>query len=820
LTEPAPFRYRAFLSYSHRDTKWAKWLHAALENYRIDKDLFGRKTPAGPVPPTLQPIFRDREDFSAGHSLTEQTEAALEASQFMIVLCSPNAAKSQYVNEEIRRFKALGRGDFVIPLIVDGEPGDPERECFPQALRFKVGTDGALTHEQEEPIAADARPQGDGKDIAKIKLVAGLLGLGFDEIVRRAERARKRRTRMLAAVVASFLFLAVTASASVVYGYNKLVQSDETLDFAVEVAYGLVSDANTQADRLGVTADTRLTWLRRAEATLDRVVRAGRNTPLLRYRRALMLLSFSDNYYKLGQSTDALQRADEARAQLGDLVAQLPERLPWRRDLAQAHVRIGDVRLDQGALATALTNYRAALDIMQKLVDADPTREEWQVDLARAHEKVGNTVSDRGVLTEAIDHYRRSLDIGTGLSKANPANNDAKQVTSIAHQRLAGALMTRGSFEDALKNYSAGLGLREALAQADSKNSRWQRELITLHNEIGNTFLSQGSYPEALTSYRKGETIAARLVEADPKNAIWQRELSISRMGIGDVQKGEGEFEQALATYQSGSAIGERLAKADPKNAMFQRDLTLWYDRTGEVQNKLGQQPDAYANYLKSIEISRRLAESDPTNTIWQRDLALADQRVGDLLLAHQKFTEAQKTFEVGFDICKALIAADASNSQWQRDTANFIRRIASVKEAQKDFAAALKDYTEARTILEPLSVADPVNLPLQRELWGTQGSIAEMQLAQGAKADGIASYRVSLAIAERVAAANPDSAQWQLNVAVTQLNLAVKGDDTLNRLRAVGEIVKKLRADYTLTAAQEKLVTQLEALLVAFAPK
>ena len=76
--------------------------------------------PAGPVPKALRPIFRDREDFSAGHSLTAQTLAALEASQFLIVICSPNAAQSKYVDEEIRRFKAMGRGDRVIPVIVDG----------------------------------------------------------------------------------------------------------------------------------------------------------------------------------------------------------------------------------------------------------------------------------------------------------------------------------------------------------------------------------------------------------------------------------------------------------------------------------------------------------------------------------------------------------------------------------------------------------------------------------------------------------------------------------------------------------------------------
>ena len=74
------FKYRAFLSYSHRDAAWSKWLHAALEGFSIDKELIGRETLAGPVPKTLRPIFRDREDFAAGPSLPAQTIAALETS--------------------------------------------------------------------------------------------------------------------------------------------------------------------------------------------------------------------------------------------------------------------------------------------------------------------------------------------------------------------------------------------------------------------------------------------------------------------------------------------------------------------------------------------------------------------------------------------------------------------------------------------------------------------------------------------------------------------------------------------------------------------
>src|SRR5215475_183255 len=120
VAEPAAIRYGAFMSYSHRDFAWAKWLHKALENYRLDKDLVGRETPAGPVPKTLRPIFRDREDFSGGHTLTDATVAALDASAALVVLCSTVSAGRPAVNEEVRLFRARHPDRPVIPVIVEG----------------------------------------------------------------------------------------------------------------------------------------------------------------------------------------------------------------------------------------------------------------------------------------------------------------------------------------------------------------------------------------------------------------------------------------------------------------------------------------------------------------------------------------------------------------------------------------------------------------------------------------------------------------------------------------------------------------------------
>jgi MTH538 TIR-like domain (DUF1863) len=114
VAELASIRYRAFLSYSHRDAAWAKWLHKVLESYRVDKDLIGRDTPLGPVPETLRPIFRDREDFSGGHTLTDATIAALDASAALVGICSPEAATRP----------AGRRGGAALPLAPSAAPGD------------------------------------------------------------------------------------------------------------------------------------------------------------------------------------------------------------------------------------------------------------------------------------------------------------------------------------------------------------------------------------------------------------------------------------------------------------------------------------------------------------------------------------------------------------------------------------------------------------------------------------------------------------------------------------------------------------------------
>ena len=200
-------RYWAFISYSHRDEAWSRWLHRCLETFRLPRRIAGRETRSGKIPARLFPVFRDRDELPGSSELGRNLESALAASEYLVVICSPHAASSRWVDEEVRRFKAMGRADRILALIVDGEPNASDKpelglaECFPPALSHQVDAAGRLCEERVEPIAADVRPRKDGKHAALLKIVAGIAGVGYDEL-RQRDRQRTVRNRVVTAAAA------------------------------------------------------------------------------------------------------------------------------------------------------------------------------------------------------------------------------------------------------------------------------------------------------------------------------------------------------------------------------------------------------------------------------------------------------------------------------------------------------------------------------------------------------------------------------------------------------------------------------------------
>ncbi|MBT0958270.1 TIR domain-containing protein [Alphaproteobacteria bacterium KMM 3653] len=196
-------KYRAFISYSQKDKIWARRIQKSLESYRVPLGL----AVEGLQKRRLGRFFRDDDELAGASSLGAALTGAIEESESLIVIASPNAAASKWVNEEIRTFKQTHGPERVFAVIVGGRPfaseeGAPEEECFPLALRRVVDRDGTITDTKDEPLAPDVAKDSFARIRARV--AAGLLGLDFDALWQR-ERRRRRRNGALAALGAGAL---------------------------------------------------------------------------------------------------------------------------------------------------------------------------------------------------------------------------------------------------------------------------------------------------------------------------------------------------------------------------------------------------------------------------------------------------------------------------------------------------------------------------------------------------------------------------------------------------------------------------------------
>lgn len=191
-----PKEYYAFISYKREDKKEAKRLQQALEYYRLPNHL-RQENPE--LPEYVRPIFRDMTDLEVGE-LSAQIHAGLEQSHFLIVVCSPRAAASKWVNDEVEYFISLGKQDKIIPYIIEGVPhaNNPSEECYPPSL--------LNLSKEKELLGANINEV--GKDSATIRVVSRMFNIRFDTLFQRYQREQKKRRRQLIVVIVlAFLFL-------------------------------------------------------------------------------------------------------------------------------------------------------------------------------------------------------------------------------------------------------------------------------------------------------------------------------------------------------------------------------------------------------------------------------------------------------------------------------------------------------------------------------------------------------------------------------------------------------------------------------------
>lgn len=567
--------YRAFISYSHADSVLASRLHRALEGYRIPAKLVGRETPVGIVPRRLTPIFKDREDLAASADLSTGLKSSLAASRFLIVIASPAAARSKWVGEEVRSFKAIHGEARVLVLIASGEPdasskpGQASDECFPPSVRFRVAADGTLSENRAEPLAADLRPHGDGWRMARLKLIAGLTGLRLDDVIQREAQKRARWMRgvaigasLIAMMMSVLAIIAVHARAEADY---QRAQADGLVEFMLTDLRKKLEPVG-RLDALDVVGKRALAYYGgQRPGTLDA-------DALGRRSRALHLVGEVRNLR--GDSQGALSAFGQAEATTAELLARQPGNGQRIFDQAQSVFWVGLIAYQRGLMEEAERNFREYKRLANQLNAIDPKNANWQMEVSYAESNLGTLLIDKGHYAEAERSFNRALRVVESALARKPDDPGAMIDVGQALTWVGRAQGGQDHEDRAIATYRREVALYQRALVRDPGNAVAKKAMIVGLSSIAMLELDRGQSDRALDAYRSATADGNAMLTIEPANAEWRIATIKAQIGYGDALRYWRRIREAKDQLSSARHSLERLMAQDPKNVEYHTELS------------------------------------------------------------------------------------------------------------------------------------------------------------------------------------------------------------------------------------------------------
>lgn len=491
-------RYRAFISYSHRDAAFAARLHRRLEGYRLPAHL----APGGDR--RLSPIFKDREELPAASDLSTQVQAALAVSDVLIIVCSPDAAASPWVGREIETFRALHPDRPVLAALVRGEPAE--------AFHPVLSASGA------EPLAADFRKTGDGERLAFLKLIAGLAGVGLDRLI---QRDAQRRLRAVIAVTAASVTAMVAMGAMLLFALDARAEAERQRGEAEGLVDFMLTDLRDRLEGVGrldaMTAVNQRALAYYAKQDLDRL------PPESLLRRAALLHAMGEDEVRLGNLDEAERLFAEARRITEKLLAGNPDDADLVFGHAQSEYWVGFVALQRKESQAARRGFDAYLGLARRLQRLQPDAPRSNRELSYAYGAVCSTsylLDSNG--PKSVSECGDALDTLLAVVGRDPDSLSDQRDLANRHAWYSDALRLTGNLESARMHrieqarlLTRSLGRDPRNAEIIARRVGSNRALATINTLLGN-------YAEAEDHVARARADANALINLDPKNREWR----------------------------------------------------------------------------------------------------------------------------------------------------------------------------------------------------------------------------------------------------------------------------------------------------------
>jgi len=530
MCPPAEYKYYAFISYSRKNSKVAAFLHRGFEKFRIPSS----KIPASHLPSDkkyLRPVFRDKRDLEVSeNNFSDDIKQALETSKYLIVICSPEAAGSKWVNEEILYFLETHNNDLglIVPVIFKGIPGNGDQdECLPPGINCRE----IRSRNLPRMLPDDGETERQGWQNGLIQAISYMLHVKRENIKTSidAERIRFYQKCVFIAIVTLLIFIGLAGWALIAQKGKLLAEAETARMIEIAQETDALRKKAEENEKRAIAGEKEAR--RQADIAKKNEAEAKRQADIIKKQSEASQLNFIGKMYAdQGKYADALEYYKKA---LDIQKKILPDD---SQAIASSYYDIGRVYSNQGNLNTALEYYQKALAIFKKILPGN------HPDIALSYNNIGLVYSNQGNYTAALEYYQKALAI---LKKTLPENHPSiasiyNNIGIAYNNKVCYKCSGRGSIgglvciecfgigyvaqtiRTALKSFQTALKIYELVLPENHP------EIAQAYNNIGMVFYRKKDYENAHKHLKKACEIAKKsLGEQHPTTQLYLKNLKM-----------------------------------------------------------------------------------------------------------------------------------------------------------------------------------------------------------------------------------------------------------------------------------------------------
>ncbi len=688
------YKYKAFISYSHQDQKFAKWLHKKIENYKIPKSL-REKYPN--LPKDLKrTIFLDDEELPTASALPDNLSHALESSELLIVICSPSATQSYWVDKEIVYFKQFHGAEKVLAILKEGEPNtsystvyDNEVEAFPKALRYKLNENGEFTEERTESLAADARNR-KNRNKALIKLIAGILKVDFSDLRERDKKERRKRRTIIGLIFTLFVSLSIYASVQLLgeQGNKELEQIKTriaTLEYIVrhhELSEEKLIALKKELKKLKKEKENK----EASQKSLGKLKTSlGKKAETVYQKEgAKLAIAVLTSKEALSNQEARMKEVSREKVALADLYIETDELMKAKKSFEDANDLFFDI-YNAGQYIGFLVNYNynsEAKNILEKLLKEKISKEEESLlflYLAKIYFRMGEE-------SKSDEYMNYALNL---MPSSESTEYQLIRFAILAEMAQYSNMKNENELAD--KMYTKAIKIAQSLLEKESKDFKpHYGEIINAYAE----FCTHNSmYTKAEKLYKKAIKVSQSLIEDNRKKFLLfhaknLRDLAQLYMKINKYDKTQEIYNKM-----------ENLLIFTKNN----KSLIFIYKEIGKYYSDTAQYDKGKKVYKEAMHLARILAQKNPE--VYNPQYAEILIEAASFYINMNKYDEAEKTYLKAIEFYQ--LSVHLSPNTYNLNIAETYTQLGNLYGFNNKNEKELESYKKALKLFELLKKTD-----------------------------------------------------------------------------------------------------------------